>query len=652
MRRFLMLCLLLLISAKSFAAEHPKPREDHVQARLYSPITATGDKTVIPVALELKLQPKWDTYWRTPGDAGLAPVLKWDGSDNFKSADLKYPLPHRLTAFDLDNIVYTDAVTFPIDVTVANAGQPLNLKLHVDLLVCNDICVPEKHDLTLSLPAGEAKPSSDADAYKDAVAKLPQQAGGDFHFDKVWLDYDPSNKNYVVVQATSPEAPAADADLFIENPAGLTYGKPVTTYDAKTKTLTLRAEIHSNDPLDSIKTSLSKSPFTLTWRNHDKGIEGTATLGEKPAGAGPLVTPREGAVVMEEMESISPEILFLALLGGLILNLMPCVLPVLSIKVLSVVSHGGKENKKTIFRNFMASSAGIVVSFWGLAAALVALKSAGQSVGWGIQFQHPAFLVFLTFIVLFFAANMWGFFEIPLPRFIARHIVAKHEHEPTLVGHFLTGVFATLLATPCSAPFLGTAVGFALARGPFEIFSIFTFLGLGLALPYLVLAVSPRLFKYMPRPGKWMVTLKKILSVALLLTAVWLANIIITLQTMPTLDEGWEELDQAAIPKLVEDGKTVVVDVTADWCLTCKANKKFVLDQPDVVEAMSHDNIVKMQADWTQHDESIAAYLRQFGRYGIPFNVVYGPGAPKGIALPELLTKKDVMDALSEAASE
>jgi suppressor for copper-sensitivity B len=247
---------------------------------------------------------------------------------------------------------------------------------------------------------------------------------------------------------------------------------------------------------------------------------------------------------------------------------------------------------------------------------------------------------------------MWGFFEIPMPRFIAKHIAARHEHEPTLAGHFLTGVFATLLATPCSAPFLGTAVGFALARGTFEIFLIFTFLGLGLALPFIILALSPRLFKYMPRPGKWMVTLKKVLSVALLLTAVWLANVIITLQTMPALDDGWQELDTAAIPTLVQEGKTVVVDVTADWCINCKVNKKLVLDQSDIVEAMSHENIVRMQGDWTQHDESIAAYLRQYGRYAIPFNVIYGPGAPGGILLPELLTKRDVQDALDEAAGE
>lgn len=651
MRFLLVLSFLLTFTAQSFAAEPPKPREDHVQARLYSPVTGTGDKETVPVALELKLQPKWDTYWRTPGDAGLPPALDWKGSENFKSAVLKFPVPERQTAFDLENIIYLDDVTFPIDVAVEKPGEALKLKVHVDLLVCNNICVPEKHDLTLDVPAGEAKASGDEAAYKAALEKLPKPAGGDFHFDKAWLDFDPANKNYVVVQAASPEAPPKSADLFVEHEAALTYGKPAISYDAKTRTISFRMEIHSNDPMETLKAALSKADFTLTYAGKDSGYEGTVALSEKPAGAPPLVTPHRAPIV-EKMESVSLKILLFALLGGLILNLMPCVLPVLSLKVLSVVSHGGKDNKKTIFRNFMASSAGIIVSFWMLAGTLVALKSAGESIGWGIQFQHPWFLVMLTLIVLFFAANMWGFFEIPIPRFIAKNIPARHEHEPTLIGHFLTGVFATLLATPCSAPFLGTAIGFALARGAYEIFTIFTFLGLGLALPYIALAVSPGLFKYMPKPGKWMVKLKKALALALLLTALWLASVIVTLQTMPALDDGWEKLDQAAIPQLVQEGKVVVVDVTADWCLTCKANKKFVLDQPDIVEAMSHDNMVRMQGDWTSNDESIAAYLRQFGRYGIPFNVIYGPGAPDGIALPELLTKQDIADALDLAAGE
>ena len=247
---------------------------------------------------------------------------------------------------------------------------------------------------------------------------------------------------------------------------------------------------------------------------------------------------------------------------------------------------------------------------------------------------------------------MWGLFEIPLPRLLAKHLAIRHEHAPTLLGHFLTGAFATLLATPCTAPFLGTAVGFALSREAADIMIVFTFMGLGLAAPYMLLAVSPRIFKYMPKPGRWMVTLKKVMSVALALTAVWLINVLITISTQPTLDDGWTKFSEALIKPAVEEGKTVVVDVTADWCLTCKANKRLVFDQQEIEDALFVPNVLLLQADWTHRDESISAYLKKYGRYGIPFNIIYGPGAPQGIILSELPSKEDVMHALAEAAAE
>jgi suppressor for copper-sensitivity B len=350
------------------------------------------------------------------------------------------------------------------------------------------------------------------------------------------------------------------------------------------------------------------------------------------------------------------QIALIAFLGGLILNLMPCVLPVLSLKILSVLSHGGKnqgqKGRNDIFNNFSASAFGILITFWLMAGTLAALKATGQAVGWGIQFQNPVFLSFLIVIVLIFAANMWGLFDIPLPRFIARNIPARHEHEPTLVGHFMSGVFATLLATPCTAPFLGTAVGFALARSAPEIFSVFSMIGLGFAAPYLLLAVSPGLFRFLPKPGQWMVTLKKVLSLALVLTALWLASVLFAITSTPALDEGWQPFDETLIAPAVKEGKVVIVDITADWCLTCKANKRLVLEQDDVVEALSGPEILRLQADWTQRDANISAFMEKYGRYGIPFDIVYGSAAPEGIPLPELLSKKAILDAVAEAAGE
>lgn len=643
MRIFTALLLLLTLALPAQAQQ-----TEHATARLFSPLVATGSAEQVSVAVEITMEKGWKTYWRTPGDAGLAPVFDWAGSENFKAAVARYPAPHRFTVADMDNFGYHDRVIFPLDVTLVEAGKPLSLALKLDILVCSDICVPETKNLSFTLPAGEATPSRDSGAYNDAIAALPQTVEG--AFTQAYIDFDRENRNYLVVSVQQDSAPARDGDLFVENDAAIVFGKPEVSYDSRTKIATYRAPAHSTATIDALNKALSSGDLTFTLTHNGTAIEGKTMLGTRPAGDADGIAPS----LSDKAREFDLRILLIALLGGLVLNLMPCVLPVLSMKVLSVLSHGGKsrENRGQIFRNFMASALGIVFSFWVMASALAVLKASGESIGWGIQFQHPVFLVFLIVILVGFAANMFDVFEIPLPRFIARHIPARHEHEPTLVGHFMTGAFATLLATPCTAPFLGTAVGFALARGTFEIFVIFTFLGLGLALPYMLLALSPGLFKYMPKPGRWMRTLKRFMALLLLITAGWLANVLVTVTTTPALDDGWQKFDAALIQPAVEEGRTVVVDITADWCLTCKANKKLVLQKKDVVEALSAPNIVRLQADWTHRDETIAEYLRSFGKYGIPFNVVYGPAAPEGIVLPELLTKDAVLHALTEAAGE
>lgn len=645
MRFFHFLAFFLLLTSSAIAAPPP----EHATARLISPVTAVGDAASVPVGVEITMEKDWKTYWRTPGDAGLAPTFTWDGSENFSSAAVSYPAPHRFITADMDNFGYKDTVVFPIDVVPAAAGEALSLKLKLEILVCHDVCVPETKELTLALPAGPAVPSPEAHIYKNFVDRLPKTEGAFFDFTNAYIDFDRENRNYLVIEAAAESNPGNDADIFIEHVSGIVFGKPDIKFDREARLLTLRAPTHSTLPIEKLREALREGDLILTFTDGDKAVEGTLTLGTKPGGDEAMAPS-----LAEKAREFDIRILMIALLGGLVLNLMPCVLPVLSIKVLSVVSHGGKnrENRGQIFRNFMASAVGILFSFWLMALGLSLLKAAGESIGWGIQFQHPVFLVFLITVLVLFAANMFDVFEIPLPRFIAKNIPARHEHEPTLIGHFLMGAFATLLATPCTAPFLGTAVGFALARGAMEIFVIFTFLGLGLALPYIVLAVSPGLFRFMPKPGRWMRTFKRFMALLLLATAGWLGSVLVTVTASAALDDGWQKFDVALIRPAVDEGKTVIVDVTADWCLTCKANKKLVLQKKDVVAALSAPNILRLQADWTHRDETIAEYLRSFGKYGIPFNVIYGPAAPQGIVLPELLTQDAVLDALVEAAGE
>ncbi|MGH6990617.1 MAG: protein-disulfide reductase DsbD family protein, partial [Stellaceae bacterium] len=349
----------------------------------------------------------------------------------------------------------------------------------------------------------------------------------------------------------------------------------------------------------------------------------------------------------------------------------------------------------------IASAAGVVVSFAALAGVMIALRAGGAAIGWGMQFQQPLFLIFMMALVMLFAANLWGLFEVPLPAALAEWGGAGQGQG--LVGSFATGVFATLLATPCSAPFLGTAIGFALAAGWAETLMIFLVMGIGLALPYLAIAAIPHLIAWLPRPGHWMIVLRRVLGVALSATAAWLAWVLaaesgiaaaaaafVLVAAMPLVlyilrriqaraavvaallalaflvpvavpaparpaaasaaaDGIWQPFDPGAITRLVAQGRTVFVDVTADWCLTCKLNERFVIDTPAVKRRLAGAGVVAMRADWTRPSTRIADYLEGFGRYGIPFNAVYGPGLPAGRALPELLTPEEVVTALDQS---
>jgi thiol:disulfide interchange protein len=402
-----------------------------------------------------------------------------------------------------------------------------------------------------------------------------------------------------------------------------------------------------------------------------------------------------------------PWMLALALLGGLILNAMPCVLPVLSLKVFGLVRSAG-HGRSEVVRGALSTSAGILVSFWALALAAVAARSAGAAVGWGVQFQRPGFVAFLAVVVVLFCLNLWGLFEISLPERMAR--VGATGPREGAAGHFVSGLFATLMATPCSAPFLGTAIGFALAQETPVILAIFTAVGIGMSLPYLLLAAAPGTARFLPRPGAWMETVRGIMGFLLAAAAVWLfyvlssqmspervaavqlgllglalftwlrhrgftgaslrnaagvgmaAAVAVTLalavwsggetpaQATETA-EGlirWEPFDRGKAEQLATGGQLVFVDVTADWCFTCKVNERLVLNTPEVAGTFQEHGVVPMKADWTNRDDTIGQFLAEHGRYGIPFYVLYRPGQEPHV-FSELLTKESVLAAVKAA---
>jgi suppressor for copper-sensitivity B len=392
----------------------------------------------------------------------------------------------------------------------------------------------------------------------------------------------------------------------------------------------------------------------------------------------------------------------IAFLGGLILNVMPCVLPVLSIKFTSVMKATGQSRQVT--RNgFLFSALGVLAFVWALAVALLFLQWVGVSVGWGIQFQNPAFVSLMFMVIAVFAANLFGAFEISLPATLQDRLGASGARSG-YISDFGTGLLAAVLATPCSAPFLGTAITFALAGTPMDVMVIFTALGLGLALPYLVIAARPEWVTRLPRPGRWMLLVRLLLGGLLMATAAWLLFVLagvaggraaafvsvltaafIVAASIPRANQWvrravlsgcvllavfgagfistpdrttaavdatshWQDFEPLGIARRVSAGETVFVDVTADWCLTCKANKSLVLDRDPVRARLRDGSVIAMQADWTRPNDNIARFLERYDRYGIPFNIIFGPGAPSGIALPELLTPQAVLDALDTAS--
>lgn len=663
MRFWLLLWLGLGLSLANAAEKAVTPE---AEIRLLSGQKAVGESPKVWLGLEFILKDDWKIYWRSPGDAGTPPKISWQGSENLADAEILWPRPQRFEFQGLNTIGYHQKVIFPVVITPSKAGESLSLKAQVEFLTCGTLCIPREVELELNLPKGLAEPSPDAAALGEFMAQLPEKQIPGLNFGKaVWLE----NPSRLQVEALNESKFFSEIDLFPE-----------------------LKDVSFDLPQISFKDGLKRAVFTfpILFELEPRKPEQKVTL---TLINGPQMLEQEIVPELQQQSSSYIWLLMLAtaLLGGFILNLMPCVLPVLSLKFLSLADHPQEAQAKPRRWHFLATASGIVFSFLLLAFLALGLKAAGMAAGWGIQFQEPRFLVAMIIIITLFAANLWGFYEIVLPHWL----IGNWGNNRALSGHFVTGMFATLLATPCSAPFLGTAVSFALARDYPEIISIFLALGLGMAAPYLLIAFWPRLSRYLPKPGRWMLTLKKGMGILLMATALWLfsvlhaqvspenlllvgSGVIFLLLGLKFLPKGkglltliilavllvwpaekitkeakesgkWQSFSLARIKEEVEQGRVVLVDVTADWCLTCKVNKAVALERGPVKEMIEKGTIIALKADWTRPDPLITNYLQSFGRYGIPFNVVYGPKAPQGIPLPELLIPEAVVEAVGKA---
>ncbi|WIG71011.1 thioredoxin family protein [Photobacterium damselae] len=647
----------------------------------------TGEKNeankTVEGLLEVKLDKDWKTYWRSPGEGGTAPSINWELSSNLNSVDWHWPLPKRYEFLGVETLGYKHDVIFPMTFHLDDMNKPVFLSGKLTMSSCTSICVLTDYELSLDFNPEKLVPSVDAMVlYNKGNSLVPKPSTA---VELTQVSYDEAKK-IVSIVATN-KAGWTNPDVFVDG-----QSKPVK----QTSFLTPKIDVSGEQLIAQVPVSswfgtpkLVGEPLSVTITDKDIAVELSKTADNKP-------------VIALQNDSLL-KVIGLALLGGLILNIMPCVLPVLGMKLSSVISAKGLERRQ-IRAQFIASALGILVSFWLLAGFLALLKVSGQALGWGVQFQSPWFIGAMMIITGLFAANMLGLFEIRLSSNTNTWLATRGGNS--YGGHFVQGMFATLLATPCSAPFLGTAVAFALGANYLTLFAIFTALAVGMAAPWLLIALFPQLANALPKPGMWMNTVKTIFGLMMLVTSLWLLSLMAnffslkivivigvialalllsqlwrikgkraTLLTVGFLiivtaigliigsltadkwakplpqDHHWTPLNVEQIKQDVAQGKTVFVDVTADWCITCKANKVGVILQKPVYSALDQENIVLMRGDWTKPSDYVTNFLQSHGRFGVPFNIVYGPAAPNGIELPVILTSEQVLDALKQASS-
>ena len=680
----------------------------HVEAEIVSRYAAVQSGKPIEAALRLKIIDHWHTYWRNPGDSGLPTKITWSLPAGIIAGAIEWPHPKRLPLGPLMNFGYEGEVLHLVTLQTAagaKVGQSLVLRAKADWLVCSDVCIPESADLEISLPVVASAPLPDmrwVNAFADAKAALPGELKG-------W--------------STKANIENGKVTLALTPPAGEDFDSTELAF------YPLREEVIANAG-KQILTRAARE-FRLTIPLADPVIPGLLTLdgvlvnnqgwGKAHAGRAVAISaPLEYSKAVSANASLkstadSPEALglvvavFFAFVGGLILNLMPCVFPVLGIKVMSFVqhAHGDKVNLR---KQGLAFLFGVLVSFWALAGLLAVLRAAGESIGWGFQLQSPAFVTLLALLFLLMALNLSGVFEFGLRLQSAVGNLYGRAKRSDLMDAFLSGVLATVVATPCTAPFMGAALGFTLAQPAYISFLVFTFIALGMATPILLLSMFPGWLRYLPKPGIWMDAFKQFMAFPLFATVAWLAWVLGSQQgndgvgmlligmvivafgawlygrwqlerpvgavvaglflliagatiawpastpvriaggagTADTAD-NWLPFSKQKVAELRGQGRAVFIDFTATWCITCQVNKRTTLNQQDVLKRFADQNIVRMKADWTVKDPAITEALAEFGRNGVPLYVYYPAGGEPRI-LPELLTPAIVLAAIGAPA--
>jgi thiol:disulfide interchange protein DsbD len=678
----------------------------HVQIELVPSASSAAPGKAIYVALRQKIAKGWHTYWRNPGDAGDAPKLAWSLPPGWRAGDIVWPVPKRLPVGPLMDFGYEDEVYLPVPIQVpasAKPGRAAHLTANVSLLVCKEICVPEDGTASLDLPvaAGAGQPNA---AVAAALARAPQRAPL-----QAGMALQGGRLKIAVAGPPLKGIKAAGAYFYPYDSTVIAHAEP-QRIERGPEGLTL-----SLKPGYAFSHGQAPKSLSGALAVDGKAFEVTARSGPLPAAAGGLGPAASsggipGAGGAEGGALGLPLAAAFAFLGGVVLNLMPCVFPILSMKALAVARHAEEGARPA--SEALAFLAGVLATFLGLAALLIAAKAAGSAVGWGFQLQSPPVVAVLALVMLLIGLNLSGVYE------AGTSLQGLGARGPGgLAGSALTGALAVIVAAPCTAPFMATAIAYALTQSEAAALLVFAALGLGFSAPFLLVSLAPAVRRRLPRPGAWMEALKKVLAFPMYGAAAWLAWVL-TLQAGATALAallaagvalalaawlyGWAQMSRAAggrpvllygfsaaalivavtatvaglrapatagaatagsaslssetftperVAALQAEGRPVFVDFTAAWCITCQVNERVALSSPKVAAAFAEARAVYLKADWTRRDPKIAEALSEHGRAGVPLYLVYGSKGGEPAVLPQVLTEGAVIDAVKKAAA-